>query len=149
MTTQLHARLTQALKQHGIEATDQLLADLSKAARPERPVTEQAKAVNVACAVMGVDPFVNFGRVARLVKALATGSDYATVAADLENYYGTHVNGQVWQWYKDDWRGRDKHQKPDESGIRQTWKAWEKPLARPIETAPKGWDVLKEWRNER
>lgn len=150
MTTQISSRLTQALKQHGIEPTPELLRDLSAAVRPEsreRGVTAQQKAVNVACAVMGVDPTVNFGRVARMVKALAVGSDYATVAADLETYYGAHVNGQVWHWARDHWLGK-KGERPDDNWLRKTWKCWDKPAAR-IETMPKGWDVLKEWRDER
>ncbi|UOF79187.1 hypothetical protein [Caudoviricetes sp.] len=123
--SQLHDRLTLELIKHHIPVTPELVNDLARAAKPPRPVTEQQRAVNALLSVTGWPSSTMYGRAATLAKALVIGSDYATVAADLETRYGK-LSCAGWWWYRNDWRGL-RGQEPDESGIRQTWKAWEKP----------------------
>lgn len=144
MTTQLRKRITEALTENGIDPSDKLLTDLERATKPSRTITAQQSAVSALLAVTGWG-LPMYVRAARLVKALASGCDYAEVAADLESHYGDKPNSGWW-WYRNDWRGI-KSQRPDESGIRQTWKFWEKKDVQ-VASEPAGWAGLREWASE-
>jgi hypothetical protein len=146
MTTQISSRLTQALKQHGIEPTPELLRDLSAAVRPERRergVTAQQACVATLLTVTGWNAATMYARAAKLAKSLADGSDYAIVEDQLNKHYGSSKAPGEWNWYSSDWRGQ-KGQRPSDAGIRETWKSWEKDQPAAV-AQPKSWNALAEW----
>lgn len=148
MTTQLRKRITDALTENGIDASDKLLTDLERATKPDKPITDQQQAANAILTVTGWSVATMYARAARLAKDLCKESNYVSVARELIDHYCTELDGSGWNWYRNDWRGQKQPpQRPSEAGIRETWKCWERPE---VESAnePAGWSGLRAWASE-
>lgn len=81
--------------------------------------------VQAICEITGWNVKLNAGRAAKLGKLLR---DAGGTAAELIEHYDQQDHGAAWWWYRDDWRGQ-RGQRPSQSGITETWGAWELPIA--------------------
>ena len=104
----------------GKEPKAEVLDKLMDIAKPERKLTDQQAMIGALSEVMEMQSSLNGSRLAAFAANLLRNGG---TSEEVRAYYGKMLNGQVWQWYKHDWRGK-KGDKPNERGIRETWGKW-------------------------
>lgn len=90
-----------------------------------KQLTEAQAWVDAICTACGWDYRLMAGRAAKLGKQLRTAGG---ACADVAEHYGQVDMGAAWWWYRDHWLGK-KGERPNDRWIRETWGAWELPIA--------------------